>query len=486
MSASPATTTTGSGLARPDRPGLILTAVAVSQLMVVLDSSVVNIALPRIHTALGFSPTGLSWVLNAYTLTFGGLLLLGGRSGDILGRRRMFLIGTWIFTISSLLAGLSPTGWFLITARALQGVGGAIASPTALSLIATNFQGPARAKAIGVYGSVSGAGGVVGMILGGVLTEWASWRWTMFINVPIGIFVVVLTMRYIRESDRTSGGEFDMAGALLATLGVSALTYALIRSSSAGWGDPLTLVTAVAGVVLLVSFVVAERRAREPLMPLELFRNRNRASANLLLLLLGGTIFGAFFFVTQFLQNTLKLSPFQAGFAFVPWGVGIFFFSQSVKTLAERFGIKRVLIAGAISTAAAAIWLTQISVHSSYWVSVFGPMVLFGTGIGLQFALVTRVALSDVEPRFAGAAAGALNVSQRLGGSLGLAVLVTVYGTVIGTDHSAASIVHGYQAAFYVAVIYTVVALLLAVFGLTTARQPQPAAPAAEPSRQAG
>jgi EmrB/QacA subfamily drug resistance transporter len=485
MSASSATRTTESGLARPDRPGFILTAVAVSQLMVVLDSSVVNIALPRIHTALGFSPTGLSWVLNAYTLTFGGLLLLGGRSGDILGRRRMFLIGTWIFTISSLLAGLSPTGWFLITARALQGVGGAIASPTALSLIATNFQGPARAKAIGVYGSVSGAGGVVGMILGGVLTEWASWRWTMFINVPIGIFVVILTMRYIRESDHTSG-EFDIAGALLATLGVSSLTYALIRSSSSGWGDALTIVTAVAGVVLLVAFVVVERRAREPLMPLELFRNRNRASANLLLLLLGGTIFGAFFFVTQFLQNTLKLSPFEAGFAFVPWGVGIFFFSQRVKTLAERFEIKRVLIAGAICTAAAAIWLTQISVHSSYWVSVFGPMVLFGSGIGLQFALVTRVALSDVEPRFAGAAAGALNVSQRLGGSLGLAVLVTVYGTVIGPDHGAASIVHGYQVAFYVAVVYTVLALLLAVFGLTTAPNPRPATPAAEPARNAG
>ncbi|WP_250281338.1 MULTISPECIES: MFS transporter [unclassified Frankia] len=312
------------GSAPRGRPALLLTAIAVSQLMVVLDASVVNIALPDIRFDLGFSPTGLSWVLNAYTLTFGGLLLLGGRAGDILGRRRVFLAGVWLFTLASLLAGLAPNAGALVAARALQGVGAAVASPTALALIATNFAGPARARAIGVYGAVSGAGGVVGMILGGVLTEWASWCWTMFVNVPIGVFVAALATVHIRESDR-AGGRFDVTGALLSTLGVTALTYVLIRSSSGSWPELLTLT--VVGVLLLVAFVAVERRTEAPLTPLALFRNRNRVSANLLLLL-GGSIFAIFFFVTQFLQNILRLTPFQAGLAFVPWGIGIFAFSH--------------------------------------------------------------------------------------------------------------------------------------------------------------
>ncbi|MEV8515147.1 MFS transporter [Dactylosporangium sp. NPDC051484] len=455
-----------------DHSGLILTAIAVSQLMVVLDSSVVNIALPAIRADLGFSPTGLSWVLNAYMLTFGGFLLLGGRAGDILGRRRIFLAGIWLFTLSSLLAGLAPNAWVLVTARALQGIGGAIASPTALALIATNFTGPARAKAIGVYGAVSGAGGVVGMILGGVLTQWASWRWTMFVNVPIGLFVAALATRHIRASERASG-RFDLAGALLSTVGVTALTYGLIRTPQHGWDDPQALTALAAGVVLLVAFVVVESRHTAALMPLRLFTHRNRVSANLLLLLLGGTTFGLFFFVTQFLQNILRLDPFEAGFAFVPWGVGIFAFSHLVKPLAERFGVKPVLIAGAASTAVATIWLSRITEHSSYWTAVFGPMTLFGIGVGLQFALITRIALSDVPPQIAGAASGVLNVAQRLGGSFGLAVLVAVFGSVVASaDHNPVHIAHGYRVAFFVGIGYALVALLLAVFGLTTAAKP--------------
>ncbi|MEV6925609.1 MFS transporter [Dactylosporangium sp. NPDC051485] len=468
-----------------DRPGLVLTAIAVSQLMVVLDASVVNIALPAIRDELGFSPTGLSWVLNAYTLTFGGLLLLGGRAGDILGRRGVFLAGIWIFTLSSLLAGLAPNAWTLVATRALQGVGAAIASPTALALIATNFTGPARVKAIGVYGSVSGAGGVAGMILGGVLTQWTSWRWTMFVNVPIGVFVAILAARHITPSDRATG-RFDIAGALLSTVGVTALTYGLIRTPTNGWDDPQALITLAAGVALLAVFVLVEARHSAPLMPLRLFAHRNRVSANLLLLLLGGTIFGVFFFVTQFLQNILHLDAFTAGLAFVPWGVGIFAFSQLIKPLSQRFGVKPVLIAGALCTAAATIWLSRITEHSGYWTAVFGPMTLFGIGIGLQFALITRVALSDVPPQIAGAASGVLNVSQRLGGSFGLAVLVAVFGSVVANaDHHPADITHGYRVAFLVGIGYTVAALLLAVFGLTTAPKPagQPApSPAKAPA----
>ncbi|KLL11671.1 MFS transporter [Protofrankia coriariae] len=473
MAASPSGAPTTAGAAGPaprGRPALVLTAIAVSQLMVVLDSSVVNIALPDIRFDLGFSPTGLSWVLNAYTLTFGGLLLLGGRAGDILGRRRVFLAGVWLFTLASLLAGLAPNAGVLVAARALQGVGAAVASPTALALITTNFAGPARARAIGVYGAVSGAGGVAGMIIGGVLTEWASWRWTMFVNVPIGVFVAALAAVHIRESDRASG-RFDITGAMLSTLGVTVLTYALIRSSSDAWPEPLTL--AAVGVLLLAAFVAVERRIEAPLTPLALFRNRNRVSANLLLLLLGGSIFAIFFFVTQFLQNILRLTPFQAGLAFVPWGVGIFAFSQLVSGLSARFGAKPVLITGAVATLTATVWLTRITEHSSYLAAVFGPMTLFGAGIGLQFALVTRIALAGVEPGIAGAAAGVLNVSQRLGGSIGLAILVAVFGAVTsGTAGTATDVVHGYRIAFYVGVGYTATALALAVLGLTGARKP--------------
>ncbi len=323
------------------RSAWILTAVAVSQLMVVLDASVVNIALPDIRIDLGFSATGLSWVLNAYTLTFGGLLLLGGRIGDILGRRRIFLTGVWIFTGASLLAGLAPNAEVLVTGRALQGVGAAISSPTGLALLATTFTGAARAKAIGVYGAVSGAGGVVGMILGGAITQWANWRWTMFVNIPIGVFVAVVATVHVVLSGRASG-RFDIAGAVLSTLGVTVLTYALIRSTADGWGDVLTVVSIVVGVVLL-----------------------------------GGTIFAIFFFVTQFLQNILHMNPFHAGLAFVPWGLGIFGFSQLVARLTASFGIKPVLVTGALCTAGATVWLTQISEHSCYIVlalllAVFG------------------------------------------------------------------------------------------------------------------
>ncbi|MFC0440038.1 MFS transporter [Kutzneria buriramensis] len=469
MSTSPAAAVAATPPPRRRRPGLILTALSAFQLMVVLDASVVNVALPSIRTDLAFSATGLSWVLNAYTLTFGGLLLLGGRSGDILGRKNVFLAGLTVFTVASLLAGLAPNAGVLVAARALQGIGAAIGSPTALALITTSFDGPARAKAIGVYGAVSGAGGVVGMILGGVLTQWASWRWTMFVNVPIGVFVGVLAVLFIAGAARAKG-RFDIAGALLSTLGVSALTYGLIRSTSDGWTDPQTLTSLAVAVVLLAVFVAVEARITAPLMPLLLFRHRNRVSANLILLFLGGTMFGVFFFVTQFLQSIQGLDPLRAGFAFVPWGVMIFTSAQLVSPLTARLGIKPVLIIGSLSTVAATFWLTFVTPDSDYFASLFGPMILFGTGAGLLFTLVTRVGLTDVEPRFAGAASGLLNVSQRLGGSLGLAVLVAVFGAVIGgaTHPSTAAALHGYHIAFEVGIVYTLFGLALALFGIKT------------------
>jgi EmrB/QacA subfamily drug resistance transporter len=476
MSTTSATTVGSASVERRRRPALILTALTAFQLMVVLDASVVNIALPSIRTDLAFSATGLSWVLNAYTLTFGGLLLLGGRSGDILGRKNMFLTGLAIFTVASLAAGLAPTAGVLVAARALQGVGAAIGSPTALALITTSFDGQAKAKAIGVYGAVSGAGGVAGMILGGVLTQWASWRWTMFVNIPIGLLVAVLAVRYISGTAHTKG-RFDISGALLSTLGVTALTYGLIRSTSNGWSDVTTLVSLAVGVVLVVVFVLLEARISAPLMPLLLFRHRNRVSANLILLFLGGTMFGVFFFITQFLQNVQNMDPLKAGFAFVPWGVTMFAGARLVTPLVNRLGIKPVLIIGTCTSAAATIWLTQITPDSNYFAALFGPMLLFGFGAGALFTLVTRVGLTDVEPRYAGAASGLLNVSQRLGGSFGLAVLVAAFGAAIGgAAHPSTSLaMHGYQIAFYVAIVYTVAGFLLAVFGIRTPPKQQPA-----------
>jgi EmrB/QacA subfamily drug resistance transporter len=455
----------------------VLTALTACQLMVVLDSSIVNIALPDIRSGLHFSAAGLSWVLNAYTLTFGGLLLLGGRAGDILGRRRVFLVGITLFTVASLVAGLAPDAATLVAARAVQGVGGAIASPTALALISTSFEGPARARAIGVYGAVSGAGGTVGLILGGVLTEWTSWRWVMFVNVPIGVLVALLAVRHISEPARARG-RFDLAGALLSTLGVTALTYALIRGASNGWSDTWTIGSLAAAVVLLAVFLAVETRVPEPLMPLGLFAHRNRAGANLILLFVSATMFGMFFFLTQFLQNILGLTPLQAGFAFLPWGVMIFVTSQLVKPLAEKFGMKPVMVSGAVAVTAAMIWLTRIDTHSSYAAAVLGPMFLFGVGVGLLFTLVTRVGLTDVEPRQAGAASGVLNVSQRVGGTIGLAVLVAVYGGVAGNGHHRSDVTHGYTTAFTVAVAYTVAALLLALLVLRTPPRAKAAAPA--------
>ncbi|MFD7625917.1 MFS transporter [Streptomyces sp. NPDC059851] len=426
--ASPADEGTGA-TARGNGNGLALFVIASCQLMVVLDITIVNIALPHIQTSLGFSTEGLSWVVSAYTLAFGGLLLLGGRAGDILGRKRVFTSGVLLFGLASLLGGLAQSEGQLLGARALQGVGGAIASPTALALITTTFhEGPARNRAFGVFSGVSAAGGAIGVLLGGILVEWLDWRWVLFVNVPIAVVVATLATKVLHESARHPG-HFDLAGALLSTAGMVSLVYGFIRAAQDGWRDPVTLASFGVAVVLLTLFVINERRSVRPITPLHMLADRNRAGTYGIMLFLACAIFGMFFFLTLFVQNVLGFSPLQAGLAFLPVSVVVAIAAGATSRLLPTFGPKPFMVAGALSCAVGLGWLTQTDVHSTYLGSILGPMLFFGLGMGLQFVSLTLMALSDVADRESGAASGLLNTTQQVGGSLGLSVLVTVFGT---------------------------------------------------------
>nr|WP_306323295.1 MULTISPECIES: MFS transporter [unclassified Streptomyces] len=408
---------------------MALTVIAGCQLMVVLDSTIVNIANPHIQSALDFSTSDLSWVVNAYTLTFGGLLLLGGRIGDILGRRRVFMAGILLFTLASLFAGLAQEPWQLLVARALQGIGGAIASPTSLALITTTFpEGPQRTKALGVYAAVSGGAGAIGLLAGGMLTEWLDWRWIFFINLPIGLLIALLAPIAVPESERRVG-RFDVPGALTSTLGMAALVYGFIRASEDGWKDTWTISAFVAAAVLLTGFVLVERRVREPITPLKFFADRNRSGSYVIMLGLGAALLGLIFFLVLYVQNVLGYSPIRTGVNFLPVTVAILIAAGVAQPLLPRVGPKPFLVVGTALVTAAMLWFTRISPDSSYVSGVLWPMVLFGLGLGLTFVTLTLTAVSGISHDEAGAASGLLNATQQVGGALGLSILVTVFGT---------------------------------------------------------
>ncbi|MFF2524952.1 MFS transporter [Streptomyces liangshanensis] len=414
---------------RSGRPGIALAVIAACQLMVVLDATIVNIALPHIQNALSFSTTDLSWVLSAYTLTFGGLLLLGGRAGDVLGRRRVFMAGILLFTFASLLGGFAQEPWQLLAARVLQGVGGAIASPTSLALITTTFaEGPERNRAFGVFAAVSAGGGAVGLLAGGMLTEWLDWRWVFFVNVPIGVLIAVLAPMYITESERHPG-RFDITGAATSTLGMASLVYGFIRASEEGWKDSVTIGSFVAAVVLLAAFVLVESRAREPITPLRMFADRNRSGTYVIMLSLAAAMFGMFFFIVLFVQNVLDYSPITSGLAFLPVTVAIAVGAGLSQRFLPVLGPKPFMVAGSALAGIGLLWLTVIDPGSTYVGGVLGPLVIFGFGMGLNFVTLTLTAVSGVAQHEAGAASGLLNASQQVGGSLGLSILVTVFGT---------------------------------------------------------
>ncbi|MEU2744865.1 MFS transporter [Streptomyces collinus] len=413
---------------------MALFVLASCQLMVVLDITIVNIALPHIQSALDFSITSLSWVVSAYTLTFGGLLLLGGRAGDILGRRRVFIFGVLLFALASLLGGFAQNSGQLLGARALQGVGGAIASPTALALISTTFrEGPERNRAFGVFAAVSAGGGAIGLLAGGVLVEWLNWRWVLFVNVPIGLLIVLATPRFIRESERHPG-RFDIAGALTSTAGMVLLVYGFIRASQDGWRDALTLASFAGAVVLLAVFILIERRSRQPITPLHMFADRNRAGTYGIMLCLAAAIFGMFFFLTLFVQNVLGFSPLQAGLAFLPVSAVIALGAGLASRFLPVYGPKPFMVGGAILAAAGLAWLTLTDVHSTYAGSVLGPMLVFSLGMGMEFVSLTLMALSNVPAPETGAASGLLNATQQVGGSLGLSILATMSGTASANE----------------------------------------------------
>jgi len=482
---------------RPDRRSITLAVVLCAQLMIVLDMTVVNIALPSIARGLHFSAAGLSWVLNAYALAFGGLLLLGGRAGDILGRRRVFMAGIALFTAASLAGGLATTAPWLLAARALQGVGGAIASPAVLALIVSGFPGEReRTRAVGIFTAVAMGGASLGLVLGGVITQWVSWRWVLFINVPIGIAVLLAAPRYLAESQRQPG-RFDITGAVTATAGMSALVYAFIRAASNGWGNPMTIGAFMAATVLLVTFVVTESRSPHPITPLHLFADPGRVGSYLARLLLVAGMFGMFFFLTQFVQEVLGFSPLQAGVAFVPMTGALFAVSRLAPRLIPRFGAKPLMVAGLVPVVTGMTWLAQISPTTSYLPGILGPMLLLGTGMGLTFVPLTMASLNNVRPEDSGAAASMVNVTQQVGGALGLAILVTVFGhasraaarhPIVGDGPLAQAhqiLTHGMAGSFSTAAVFDLCALLVIMVAIRMRRVPVAVASSAVPAESA-
>ena len=414
---------------RVAHPALILLIIAGAQLMVVLDGTIVNIALPSMGNYFGKSQTSMTWALNAYTLAFGGLLLLGGRAGDILGRRRMFIVGLTLFTLGSFLAGIATSFEFLLVGRIVQGVGGAIASPTALSLITTSFEeGRERTRAFAVYAAVSGAGAALGLLLGGVLTDYFSWRWVLFVNVPIGVVLVLGAFAYVHESERYRGA-FDVLGGLMSVFGMTGIVYGFIHAATDGWRNGITLFTLIGGVVTLVAFFGYQGKAKDPMLPLRVVRDRNRGGAYLVMLIVGAGMFGMFYFVTFFVQQVMQFSPLRTGFAFLPVAFVIGITSQLMTKLLPRFGPKPLITAGAVLLTAAMFWYSMVDEHSGYLNTFLPGMIVMATGMGCIFVPLTTVAVARVRNTDAGVASAMLNVGQQVGGSIGLSVLATVAAT---------------------------------------------------------
>lgn len=414
---------------RPDRPTVILAIICLSYFMVILDNSIIFTGLPRIEAAMEFTPTGLTWVQDAYTLVFGGLLLLGARSGDIVGRRRMFVAGLALFSVASLLVGLAPYAWWLIAARAFQGIGAAILAPSSLSLLTASFpEGHQRAKAVAAYAAVAGIGASAGLVVGGVLADLVSWRAGFFLNVPIGIAMALAAYRFIGETERRRG-RFDLLGALCATFGMTALVYGIVES---------TVPAIVLGVVLLAALVVNEARAEQPIMPLRLFTDRRRTGAYLIRMFYLGAMIGFFFFTSQYLQGVLGFGPLRAGLAFLPMSAVNFAVAMLVNRVLRRFGTVPVLAAGVAITLTGMAWLSRADAGSAYLTAVALPMVLIGIGQGLAFAPMTSAGLAGVDAADAGAASGLVNTFHQVGSALGLAVLATVGGGALVDRVSAA------------------------------------------------
>ena len=442
-------------------PWLVLALVCVAQFMVILDATIVNVALPSIQTDLGMSEADLQWVVNSYTLIFGGFLLLGGRAGDLIGRKRLFLAGIVIFTVASLLNGLATSSEWLILARGLQGLGAALVSPAALSIVTTTFaEGRERVKAMSVWSAIAAGGGAVGLLLGGVLTEVFSWPWIFFVNLPIGVAAFLLSLRYVPESkDEHAHKSFDLAGAVTVTAGLVALVYGIVRAESAGWTSASTLGFGGLALVLLTAFVLIERRSAEPLVRLSVFAVRTIRAANVVMLFVASGLFAMFYFNSLYVQRVLDYSPIQAGLAFLPMTAGIVVGAGLSQALTKRIDLRTIGTIGLSLGTVGMLLLLRLGVGGSYVGDLLPALILLSIGVGLTFVPVTLIATSRVEPGDAGLASGLLNTSQQVGGALGLAILstfavnrtTTVLSGVAGAPspaEQAAALVDGFRIAF--------------------------------------
>jgi EmrB/QacA subfamily drug resistance transporter len=429
-----------------DRRWIALILLCVAQFVVVLDASIVNVALPSIQRDLHFSQEDLQWVVNAYVLMFGGFLLLGGRAADLLGRRRVFMVGLVVFSVASLAGGLATSQGVLIAARAVQGLGAAILSPAALSIVVTTFaEGADRNKALGVWGAVAGSGGAAGVLLGGILTDGLGWQWVLFVNLPIGIAAAAIAPTLLKES-RREGVErnFDALGAITSTAGLVVLVYAVVKAVDNGWGSTTTLGLLAVSAVLLLAFTIIETRARQPLVPFRVFRIGSVAGANVTGLLTGAALFSMFFFISLYMQQILGFDALEAGLAYLPLAGSIIVAAGVASQLVTRLGARPVLVGGLVLVAAGLIWFSQISVGGSYVADVLFPSLLAGWGLGFAFVPMTIASQAGIGASDAGLASGLINTAQQVGGALGLAVLATVANS---TTHSAMAAAHGARSA---------------------------------------
>ena len=457
------------------RKWIALVLLCATQFLVVLDVAIVNVALPSIQKALDFSPENLQWVVSAYTLTFGGFLLLGGRMADLLGRRRVFMVGLALFSLASLACGFAQTDTFLIVARAVQGVGAATISPAALSILVTTFEeGAERNKALGIWGAIAGIGGAAGVLAGGVLTDTLGWEWIFFVNVPVGFAVLAMVPRFIDESRAEAAvRNFDVAGAVSVTAGLAVLVYALVNTDTAGWVSAETFGLFAVSAALIAAFIVIELRAKAPLLPLGIFRLRSLTGANIVGLLLGASTFAMFFFLSLYMQEVLGYSALKSGFAYLFVAVTIILAAGASQALVTRFGVKTILAIGMALLVLGLLYFTQIDVQGAYMVNLVPGFFLAGVGLGFAFVPVSIAALQGVRPHEAGIASGLINTSQQIGGALGIAILSTIAtshseGLIRDAGGDAAAVpnalTEGFQYAFAVGAGMAVIGLLATLF----------------------
>ncbi len=434
----------------------VLAVCCVAQFMVVLDVSIVNVALPKMRADLDLSATGQQWIINAYTLTFAGFLLLGGRAADLFGRRRVFLLGLGVFTAFSLLGGLAQNGGSLIAARAVQGVGGAILAPATLSLLTTTFIEPAaRRRALGAWSATAASGAAAGVLAGGLLTDLLDWRWVLLVNVPIGVALIAAAMASLAESKADMRPSLDIAGAVTVTGGLALLVYGIVSTDARSWGSPATILTLLGGAALLATFIVIETRTANPLVPLQVFRLRSVAAANGIAVMLGAALFSSFFFLSLYLQQVNGYSPLKAGVAFLPLALATLTGALAAPRLVTRVGVRRQLIIGPMIAAAGLAWLSQLSAGDGYFAHAFGALVITGLGLGLTFVPMTIAATADVPLHQAGLASGLINTTRQVGGAVGLAVMATIAA-------HASSPTAGYDRAFWICGAALVIAAALA------------------------